>query len=157
MIKIVIIILLVMSFFNPLQISWAFVIFAIILEGFLLLSTSRMSKYSFMNKINFNEEEQTTIKKYALFFRYPFTSRSLSTSLSLIALSAIILVPWFLYNHLWFQAIIIGFNFFLAQFISSRLNIRFYLHDAVERLKQEKYKDEMMLVDSICDKISKLN
>ncbi len=141
-----------MSFFYPIQASWAFVVFCLILEGYLLLVSSRSLPPN--GSALFNAEEQIIIKKYYLYFRYPFVARSLSTSLSLIALSVIIFVPWLLYNHLWIQAIIIGLNFFIAQVISSKLNIRFYLHDAVERLKQAEHRKEMELVDSICNKIS---
>lgn len=153
MIKALTIILLVTSFFYPTQASWFFVAFFVILEAYLLV-TSRKRKCSFAGDIHFNfsDEEKRTIEKYHLYFRYPYTAKSLSASLSLIALSAIIWVPWLLYNHLWLQAIIIGLNYVAAQFFSTKLNIRFYLHDAVERLKQEEHRKEMVLVDSICSK-----
>ena len=140
------------SFFYPLQSSWIFVAFIVFLEGYLFLA-SKKREYSFIKDTRFNEEEQKIIEKYHLYFRYPLTAKSLSTSLSLIALLTFIFVPWLLYNHLWFQAIIIGLNYFIAGLLSSKLNIRFYLHDAVERLKQEKHRKEMVIVDSLCDKI----
>lgn len=153
MIKIITIILLIISFLYPLQASWVFIAFLVFLEGYLFLTSIRR-KYSFSRDISFNEEERKIIEKHHLYFRYPFTARSLSTSLSFIALSAIIFVPWLLYNHLWLQAVIIGLNYFIAQLLSTKLNIRFYLHDAVERLKKEEHRKEMMMVDSICEKIS---
>ena len=153
MIKIITTILLIISFFYPLQASWIFVAFLVFLEGYLFLS-SKKRKYSFSKDTCFNEEEQKIIEKYHLYFRYPFTARSLSTSLSFISISAILFVPWLLYNYLWPQAIIIGLNYFIAQLLSTKLNIRFYLHDAVERLKKEEHRKEMMMVDSICEKIS---
>ena len=141
-----------MSFFYPTQASWFFVVFFVILEAYLFI-TSRNCKHSFAGNVHFNEGEKEIIEKYHLYFKYPYTAKSLSTSLSLIALSAIIWVPWLLYNHLWLQAIIVGLNYIVAQHFSTKLNIRFYLRDAVERLKQEEHRKEMVLVDSICDKL----
>lgn len=155
MIKILTVVLLVMSFLYPERWSWAFVAFFAILELYLfLISKSRnLSLYRHHN-LNFDEKEKQLIEKYHLYFRYPHTSRSLSGSLSLIAFSGIVLGLWFLYNHLWIQAFIAGLNYFIAQSISVKLNIRFYLHDAVERLGQEEHRSEMILVDSIVDKLS---
>ena len=153
MIKVLTIILLIISFFYPTQASWGFVAFFVILEVYLFV-TSRNRKYSSTEKIHFTDEEKQIVNKYYLYFKYPHTVKSLSTSLSLIALSAIIWVPWLLYNHLWLQAIIVGLNYIVAQHLSTKLNIRFYLHDAVEKLGQEEYRKEMVLVDSICNKLS---
>lgn len=152
-IKALTIILLVTSFFYPTLASWVFVAFFVILEAYVLV-TSRKRENSFAGGAHFNQEEKQTIEKYHLYFRYPYTAKSLSTSLSLIALSGIIWVPWLLYNHLWLQAIIVGLNYIVAQHFSTKLNIRFYLHDAVEKLGQEEHRKEMLLVDSICNKLS---
>lgn len=158
MLKLVTIIILIASFFYPTQASWGFIIFFASLEGYLFIVSLRKPEHfiaSIAKNAYLNNEEKIILKKYYLFFRYPFASKSFSTSLSLIALSAIIFVPWLLYNHLWIQAIIIGLNYFFAQKLSSALNIRFYLHDAVERLHQEEFKEDMLLVDSVYDKILK--
>jgi hypothetical protein len=152
MINILVIILLIMSFFYPLGASWVFIAFFIILETYLLVSSKRHEN-SAIDGVNLSEEEKQIIQKYHLYFRYPYSAKSLSTSLSLIALSAIIWVPWLLYNHLWVQSAIVGLNYIIAQFFSTKLNIRFYLHDAVEKLGHEDHRKEMLLVDSICDKI----
>ena len=153
MIKPMAVILIVLSFFYPPQVSWIFIAFFFVLETY-LLTASRKNKFSFIKDAPFNEEEQVVIQKYYLYFRFPLTSKSYSSSLSLIALSAFILVPWLLYNHLWLQAIVIGLNYFVAQYISTALNVRFYLHYSVEELKQEENRKEMELVDSICNKLT---
>jgi len=158
MIKLIITIILITAIFYPIQSSWAFIIFFASFEGYLFLTSLRKSEYSLANiakDINLNEEEKKILKKYYLYFRYPYASKSFSTSLSFIALSAFIFVPWLLYNHLWLQATIIGLNYIFAQMLSSKLNIRFYLHDAVERLHKEEFREEMLLADSVCDKILK--
>ena len=158
MLKFLTIIILIVSFFYPIQASWAFIIFFASLEGYLFFISLRKSEYSlisFAKDVSLSDEEKKILKKYYLYFRYPYASKSFSTSLSFIALSAFIFVPWLLYNHLWLQAIIIGLNYIFAQMLSSKLNIRFYLHDAVERLHKEEFREDMLLVDSVCGKILK--
>lgn len=151
--KLINIILLVTAFISPLKTSWYFILFFLIIEGYLILISLVKSQHQFVSSAHFSNDEKRIFKKYYLYFKYPLASKSLSTSLSLIALSALILTPWFLYNSLWIQATLIGLNYFLAQFFSTKLNIRFYLHDAVERLKQEELRQDMILVDSVCEKI----
>jgi len=93
------------------------------------------------------------LRKYHLYFRYPFASRSFSSILSGIQLSAFIWVPWLLYNRLWIPAIFIGLNYFIAGPIAVKLNPRFFLHDAVENKGNRYFLSEMMAVDSVCEKI----
>ncbi len=154
MLKITTICLVLLAFFYPIDVSWFFIIFFVIFEGYLLLLDLRGKKIKISNKINFTEEEKIIIKRYHLYFRYPFTAKSFSTTLSLIALSGIPLSIWFLFNGLWPQAIIIGINIWISGMLSSKLNTRFFLHDAVERRGMEEFRNEMILVDSICNKIT---
>jgi hypothetical protein len=154
--KILVIIILISSFFYPLQASWFFIIFFTSLEGCLSLVSFMKQEKGLAKYAHLNNEEKQILEKYYLYFRYPFASKSFSTTLSLISLSTIIFVPWLLYNHLWLQSIIIFFNYFLAGMLSSGLNIRFYLHDAVERLHKENLKKDMLLVDSVCNKLSEI-
>lgn len=156
MIKFITIISIIISFFYPTSTSWLFIFFFLCFEVYLLLISIRkpgLYQTNVNDNNNFDKKEKEIYKKYYLYFRFPHTSRSFSTSLSLIALSAIIFSPWLLFNHLWLQAIIIGFNAILAGILSSKLNVQFYLHDAVERRGMEEFRGEMLLVDSICNKI----
>ncbi len=155
MLKIITITIVATSFFYPTQASWFFILFFTSIEMYLLFISLINSKHYFVEGINLSDEEKLVLNKYYLYFRYPFASRSLSTSLSLIALVIIIFVPWLLYNNLWIQAVIIGLNYFLATTLSSKLNASFYLHDAVEKRGMEKFRNEMLLVDSIHVKLLK--
>jgi hypothetical protein len=150
--KLIFIVLLIAAFFVPVKASWFFILGFVVLEGYVFLLSVLASKH--VRVIHeLNEQENKIFNKYYVYFKYPRASKSISASLSLVALSAFILVPWLLYNQIWIQSVIIAVNYFFAQSLSSSLNIRFYLHEAVEVRKREEFKEEMDLVDSVCRKI----
>lgn len=151
MLKIISLAFIVWSFFGPIIASTIFISFFVILEGWLLLvHFSNKPKY---NLRYFTPSELKVLKKYHLYFRYPFSSKSFSSTVSGIQLSAFIFVPWLLFNKIWMQAIIIGINYFIAGKIAVKLNPRFFLHDAVDNHGAMEFTDEMNAVDSVCEKI----
>lgn len=152
-IKTLVITLVIATLWYPHQASLIFISLAMILELYFLI-LPKIGGDRTVDICNFSSAEQEIFNRYYLYFKYPYASKSFASSLSLIALSALILTPWLLYNHFWLPGAVIAANYFLAQFISARLNIRFHLHDSVERLKREKLREEMDLVDSVCEKLS---
>jgi len=124
-----------------------------LLELYLLITSERGKKY--IDKSKWSDKEVVLLQRYNLYFRYPFTSKSLSKALSLIQLMSFVWIPWLLYNRLWIQAIIMGLSYIEAGARAAELNPRFYLHDAVEKRHMLKYLQDMLTVDSICEKLSK--
>ncbi len=155
MLKILSIVLLILAFFFPMTASWIYIGIIVTVEASLLILSRKRNTIS--TKIEITPEEKIIIDKYYLYFRFPLTAKSLSSSLSLIAISAFIWTPWLIYQQLWVSVAVIATNYFLAQYLSTKLNIRFYLHDAVEIRGKEEYRHEMVIVDSICEKLSAVN
>ncbi|MFT7591752.1 MAG: hypothetical protein ACI9UJ_001681 [bacterium] len=154
MLKTIVLISAVIAFIYPLEGSWAFLAIASLLEGYLLLLSWRKPSDTFGQNIQLTDKEKQLIDQYSLYFTRPHAARSLSTTMSLIALVGVVLFLWFLYQQLWLQAILVFGNYFLSQNLSAKLNIRFYLHDAVEIQHKEEYREKMELVDSVCKKIT---
>ena len=78
-----------------------------------------------------------------------------SSMASAIYLFGLILVIWLLWNGFWIKAIILAVNAVASALISAKLNPRTFLHDAVENRKKFEFHEEMLIVDSICEKIIK--
>lgn len=143
--------ILIWSFFQPLIAAIVFVTLIVLFEGWLLLSNIFWKPK--VNTDYWTTEEQAAIRKYHLYFRYPFASRSFSSTLSGIQLSAFIWVPWLLYNRIWIPAIIIGLNYFIAAPLVLKLNPQSFFHDAVENRGNTDLLPEMMAIDSVSEKI----
>ena len=105
----------------------------------------------------FSSVEIAIIQKYNLYFRYPFTAISLSTTLSFIQLSTFIWVPWLLYNHLWVPAVLIAINYFISALLSRKLNPQYFLRQAVEKKGKEHIRSEMLIVNKVCEKILEMD
>jgi len=128
---------LVWSFFSPLWASNVFLIFFVIFEGFIfLMSRAGRSNHidAFTAAYDLNTKEVAVVKKYHLFFRFPFASRDFSAAISAVQLSTFVWVPWLLYQGLWLTAIAIGFNYFIAAPLAMQLNPRLFLSRAADRL-----------------------
>ena len=84
----------------------------------------------FTDPLYLNPDEVAVVKKYHLFFKFPFASREFSGALSGIQLSTFLWVPWLLYNGLWITAVAIAGNYFVASFLAMQLNPRLFLQRA---------------------------
>ena len=131
-IKTITIILAVLSFFYPLYGSWSFVMFISFLNAIIITLSYKKINFnsSPLEKFEFTTEQIKVIKKYYLYFRYPLTSKSLSSSFSLINIISFILFFWFSYNKLWLPIIILIIAYYFTYKNAWKLNPRFYLHDA---------------------------
>lgn len=125
---------LVWSFFNPIWASRVFLfVFIAAFEGYIFLM-SRAGRpdhlEAFTEPFYLSPDELTVVKKYHLFFKFPFASRDFSGALSGIQLSTVIWVPWLLYNDMWLTAIAIGLNYFIVAPLAMQLNPRLFLSRA---------------------------
>ncbi|MFC1782429.1 hypothetical protein ACFL02_02455 [Planctomycetota bacterium] len=156
MLKLITIGLIVWSFLHPLYASISFIVFFCIIEAYIIL-LNYIDKPTTKNTDELTEIEVEVLRKYHLYFRYPFVAMSLSSTLFYFQLSIIIFIPWLFYNHLWIPAVIIGLNYFSSAILSKILNPRKYLHHLVEKKGQESKKEEMLAVDSVIEYINELN
>ena len=147
--------MIIWSFFQPFVASVVFFICIGLLEGYLLF-LNNSGKPLIKNQGELNDNENMVLKKYHIYFYYPFTASSLSSTLSLIQITTFIIVPWLLYKHIWIQAVLIGLNWFPSALLSRILNPMFFLHNAVEKKENEMLREEMLAVDSVCEKIIEL-
>lgn len=143
--------ILVLSFFKPFTASIVFLVLIILFEGYILLLNFSLKPTPDASK--WSQDEIAVLRKYPYYFNYPFTSKIASSNLSGIAMSTYIWVPWLLYNNVWLQAIIIGVNFFISGSLSEKLNPMSYLHYTVENKGRMDLLSEMKAVDSVCEKI----
>jgi len=113
---------LIWSFFNPIEGAKYFVFFVIIgIQGYLLLA-GRLGNLDGLTKegspYDFSENEIDVIKKYPLYFQYPYAARELSSALSGIQLISFLWIPWLLFQHLWLYAIYIAINIFFSGYLA---------------------------------------
>lgn len=150
MLKLISLALVIWSFFQPNIASIIFLAFVGILEGYLLF-LNRYGRPPIKNTEKLTKIELEVLKKYHLYFWFPFTARALSTTLSLIQLFALILAPWLLYKKFWIQAILIGINYFPAALLSRLLNPGFYLHHDSKKRGNDIPSEEAFAFDSLCE------
>lgn len=143
--------LLVWSIWSPWLASTAFILIFALVEGYVLLGQRAAGLNP--DSQQWNLEEIVVLREYPLYFRFPMASRSLSGALSGVQLSVFLWVPWLLYNQLWWQAILIGVNYFLAGRLAFKLNPRGLLHHAVEQKGKTELTPVMEAVDRVCEKI----
>lgn len=153
MLRLVLLAILIYSFWNISFSSMVFLVIATIFNIW-LYSTQYLGKIE-PDKSKWTEKEIDVLRKYHLYFQFPFTSKFNSSTASAIYIFGTILVVLLLWHGYWIKAIIMAINALASALISSKLNPRFYLHDAVERQNKYQYHDEMIAVDSVCDKILK--
>jgi len=126
---------LIWSFFSPLNASIAFISLFILLEGYFLFLdiTKSPDLQSIKERYYLTEAELRIFNKYYVFYRFPTTSAKTSETMSGFQFAAFIWVPWLLYNRLWVPAIVIGLNFFLANYLSRKLKPLHFAHFAKQR------------------------
>jgi len=152
MLKVLIIAFVVLTFIYPTNASLSYVIFLMLFEGYIFL-LNKIDKPILRNPDELSLSERAALKKYHLYFKYPFAASSFSSTLSSVQLATIVLVPWLLYKQIWIQAGMILSNYIFAAYLAQRLNPIFFLHNAVEKRGNEFLREEMMAVDSICNRI----
>ncbi len=122
---------LIWSFFEPLWASKVFLFgFMLVFEGYIYLMSRAGrpdSLVAFSEPFRFNPDEVSVVKKYHLFFSFPFATREFSGAISGVQLSSFIWVPWLFYNGLWITAIAVGMNYFIAGWLAMHLNPRLFL------------------------------
>lgn len=143
--------ILVWSFFNPFTASIVFLFLIILFEGYVLLLSFSLKPRPDASK--WSEDEITVLRKYPYYFNLRLSSMLDSSNLSGITISTFIWVPWLLYNNLLLPAIIIAINYFISCELSRRLNPRAFLHYHVEKRGKLFLLSEMEAVDSVCEKI----
>lgn len=152
MLKIISVGFLIWSFFNPLNASIAFICLFTLVEGyFLILDITKKPRLNIVkDKFNMTDKEVGIFNKYYVFFRFPTTSSKTSEAITGFQFSAFIWVPWLLYNHLWIPALIIGLNFFLANYLSKKLKPLHFANFAHHNQKIFYERDD---IKSVYDKV----
>jgi len=148
---------LIWSFFEPLWASKIFLFgFILAFEGYIYLM-SRAGRPDnlepFSEPFYLTPDEVSVVKKYHLFFKFPFASREFSGALSAVQLSSFIWVPWLLYSGLWLTAIAIGFNYFIAGWLAMQLNPRLFLQRGANGPAAVFAITELHAIDSALEKL----
>lgn len=151
MMKIILLALLIWSFWN-IQLASILIIILATLFNIFVYSVQYFGKIEANPEI-WSEKEIQILKNYHIYFLYPFASKFNSSFASAIYLFGSILILWLLWNGLWIKAVIMLINAIAASFISVKLNPRFFLHELVERKHKTEFYDDMITMDNICEKI----
>jgi len=156
MLNIFILLLVVLAFYNV-NLAWIFVVFSGALMLYLYYTQFFASRpeYSGDLKKLFTKSEFEVVKKYHLYFSFPFTSRILSSASSGITIGGAVVFLWSLWEKSWLIAILSLIVSILATLIAPKLNPRLYLHEEAKKRNDGELQIEMILVDSICEKIEK--
>lgn len=146
--------IMIVGLWYPIPAAIIFIIIVSMIEGYVLI-VSKMGTSEDFNFIDWNEKEKILLKKYYIFFRFRATSVKLASVYYYIAMSSFLWVPWLIYNQSLFPlAIIFGLNYFLAFFLSKKLNPMQFNLDAIGgAIRQNKIKEEAMQ-SSISDFVS---
>ena len=128
MIIIVLIISAIVMIFNPLLGAMIYIIIVAIYEAVKSVS-GNITCFDVINnkKIHWTDMQKMYLKRHYIFFKFPASSPVSSRRLSGIAMLTFLVVPLLIFKGVWFLAIIIGLNYFIAQKISVKLNPVFYM------------------------------
>lgn len=143
--------LFVWSIFSPATATYIFLAATAIFEGYLFF-IDRANRPN-PDPSRWSQEEIDVLRKYHLALRYPFGAKDMSVVLNGFRWSALLWVPWLLWNQMWVFAVIIALNFFIAGDLSFRLDPFFFLSDAVNRGKYQ-FAGELSLLQEVAEKIS---
>lgn len=152
MIKLPLLILLLYSFWNISLSSTIFISIAILFNLW-AYSVQYLSKINTINEAGLTKKEVEILKKYHIYFSFPFTAKFNSSFASAIYLFGLILTIWLLWNGFWIKAVILAINAIASALISAKLNPMEFLHDAIENQNKFELREEMLTVDSVCEKI----
>lgn len=91
---------------------------------------TRLKSPKEVHGIDFTDSEMEVYKKYWLHFQYPSTSRTYSSTLSMIQLSSIGIAILLALKGYYVAAIVLGLNYFIAGPLSMRMNPSFFYSNA---------------------------
>lgn len=152
LLSVIVLLLMIYSFFEPKYASIFYLIFLLIFEGYLILLDMSGENVN-TSKFNLDILEEKIFKKYFLFFYFPYLSKQLSSVLSGIQILTFIWVPWLLIKGQIWQSILIGLNYFIAGYLAAKLNPLFFLHRAIAEKPKAEYIMEASILESIIDKM----
>lgn len=154
MLKLALIFSILWSFYDPSKASLLFIVTSLLIETWVAIK-DYILRHSFEpDNSKFNVEELQLIKKYHLYLAFPYTSRSLSSTLSLINLATFFWIPRLvLFGRFWPQAMVIGLNFFIAGYLAFKLNPRLFLHEAVDKDGKREFAHHKQVLESVVEKL----
>ena len=142
--------LFVWSLFQPAVAGYVFMVLAAALAGYLFFAdiASRLNiaicgsgscAYGFLPGLSsiWTANEIKILRRYHLALRFPSGANMFSCCLNGIRLSALLWVPWLLWNSLWIPAGFFVLYSLLTASLSVRLDPFFFLSDAVRRGKYQ--------------------
>lgn len=142
--------------------SWVYIIFLFLYEGFYFQTQQShrrtMVKTSKSEEWEYSPEETDLMKEYPTFFFFTLNSRGISAKMATIQFLTFIIVPWLLFKGMWFHALIIGLNYFVATNLAVVFNPQFYMQDFIDNIDVKKKRGKLHLSQrdsSLCHKYSR--
>lgn len=142
--------LFVWSLFSPTIATYFFLTAAAIFEGYLFFIDGANKPKP--DPSRWSQEDIYVIRKYHIALRYPFGARDMSVVLNGFRWSALLWVPWLLWNQMWLPSAIITVNSFVTGSLAVRLDPLFFLSDAVNRGKYH-FAGELSLLQEVAEKL----
>jgi hypothetical protein len=105
MLNIFILLLVILAFYNV-SLAWIFIVFSGLLMTYLYYTQFFASRPEYTDELKkiFTKSEFDVVKKYHLYFSFPFTARILSSASSGITLGGAIIFLWALWERSWLIA-----------------------------------------------------
>ena len=148
---IILIPLIILSFWFPLVCSSIILILYLLIE--LMAIAPTLIKTKPIAELGLNEDESKIFSKYHAFFRYNFGSQDISRMLAIIQISALVLAPLMWFKGLTIQAVIFAVNYFVVGPFAVKLNPAHYLGEEIKKGNLA-YIKEYELLKSVSDKIN---
>ena len=108
------------------------------------------------NDVQFDADELRALRKYHFWFKYPVFAIAMCSIASLLQLTAMVCVPWFLYQSQWIPAIAGGICFIVGPFFRERFDPRNYLAMAVSKKPDWGFSSDLAAVDRALEKLVRL-
>lgn len=157
-IQIAALITIIWSFFEPSLASKIFLfVFIVGFEGYIFLmwlAGKPRHLRPFTEPLFLAPDEVSVVKKYHLYFKFPFASRQFSGAISFVQILSFVWVPWLLYKGYWLTGVIIGINYFIAGSLAMQLNPRLFLQRATGAATLIAI-NELQAIDSAKEKLFK--
>jgi len=105
------------------------------------------------NDVQFDADERRVLRKYRFWFKNPGIAMIMCSIASLLQLTAMACVPWFLYQSQWLPVAVGSLCFIVGPFFRHRFDPRKYLGMLVSKKPDMGFSSELAAVDRVIEKL----
>jgi hypothetical protein len=105
-----------------------------------------------VDQIEFEEDELKVLRRYHFWFKFPSIAVTMCSIASLLQMTAMVAVPWFVYQSQWLAAIAGIFVFATGPFFRHRFDPRNYLNMLATK-RPDMFTDDLEVMDRTIGKL----